>query len=58
MTDAAGNEVENEYRSEYVVQDEVVMVSTSGQQSVMLENSVRRGDECQSRKPGDGTGIW
>ncbi len=43
MTDASGNEVENVYSSEYVVRDEVVMVSTSGNQSVMLSNTVRRG---------------
>ncbi len=43
MTDASGNEVENVYHSEYVVKDEVVMVTTSGRNSVTLENSVRRG---------------
>ncbi|MDF9796572.1 hypothetical protein OKW21_001835 [Catalinimonas alkaloidigena] len=45
MTDASGNVVENEYHSEYVVKDEVVMVSTSGHQSVTLENTVRRGEK-------------
>ncbi len=44
MTDAAGNEVENVYISEYVVRDEVVPVNTSGRRSVTLENIVRRGD--------------
>ena len=49
MTDASGNEIENVYHNEYVVRDEVVMVSTSGNQSVILENTVRRGE---SESPG------
>ena len=44
MTDAAGNTVENVYISDYVVRDEVVRLSTSGRQSVVLENTVRRGE--------------
>ncbi len=46
MIDAAGNEVENVYISEFVVRDEVVPVNTSGRRSVTLENTVRRGDNA------------
>ncbi|WKN31493.1 DUF5627 domain-containing protein [Porifericola rhodea] len=45
LTDADGNEVENVYHNEFVVKDEVVMLTTSGNQAVQLQNIVRRGGE-------------
>jgi len=49
LTDADGNEVENVYHNEFVVKDEVVMLTTSGNQSVQLQNTVRRGGENSPR---------
>lgn len=50
MTDVDGNTEINTYREDYVVDDEIVMVSTSGENSVVLQNRVRRGED---ESPGD-----
>jgi len=44
VTDSNGDVAQNFYRKEYVEEDEVVMVTTSGYNSVILENIVRRGE--------------
>jgi len=42
MTNAAGETVSSIYRADYVVEDEVITLSTSGRHNVSLSNIVRR----------------
>lgn len=44
MTNDAGESVSTVYRNEYVERNELVMVTTTGKNSVELSNIVRRGD--------------
>ncbi len=44
LTDGSGATTENVYRSEFVVDDEVILVATSGKQSVLLSKSIPRGE--------------
>ena len=43
MTNSAGEKVSNVYHAEYVVEDELVPLTTSGRTNVELSNIVRRG---------------
>lgn len=45
MTNSEGAKVESVYREQYVEDDELVMVSTTGDMSVELSNRIRRGSE-------------
>lgn len=50
MTNSASETVRSVYRNQYVERDELVMVTTTGRNSVELSNLVRRGEESS---PGD-----
>ncbi|NJN26924.1 MAG: DUF1735 domain-containing protein [Cyclobacteriaceae bacterium] len=45
MTKSSGETVSSTYHADYVVRDELVMLTTSGRNKVMYENMVRRGTE-------------
>ena len=50
MTDATGAKVNSVYHDQYAERDELVMLTTTGENSVSLSNMVRRGSESS---PGD-----
>lgn len=50
LTDAMDNVVSNVYHAQYVEQDELISVESSGRNSVVLSNRVRRGE---SESPGE-----
>lgn len=50
MTNSTGETVSSVYRNQYVERDELVMVTTTGKNSVELSNLIRRGSQSS---PGD-----